>query len=286
MGSPDEPKITKLPPGGEKPFQYCFEPGHVYKNIRYEEHHLPETSGDLDVGALISATLEFAQDHLTSTQKEYIEAYLSLEKPTDKAVAEKLNKSPSAVTKLRQRIRNKLFFGFYHQYTQAVIDDCLLEYLYKRIHSQNEAFGPYLELRRGKKGFVFWKPVPIHNKRIGMTLLVAWQGIEVEELLEEHRGLPIIKRTVHGPSPLNEWWHEKVIGHADESGMGFEDAWAELYRQYYHLWPDETDYLRRHCLCCGSLLPLGEIIDGKKVTINRKLCSDNCKKILSRSHKK
>jgi len=229
---------------------------------------------------VITATWDKAKSALTSKQKKWGEAFLSLDNPTDAQVARKLGISRAASSKMKWRLLGKLR-PYYKQYLiEKGNDDLLLKIAMdkeERILKRPE----YLEKRRGRDYYVHWKAEKTSCKRLGLKYFSGRIGRQIiPQEFEQLKHWPIIKSTTHKASPLSIWWKEKAQQYASQKNIEYTEAYIELSKFYSKKWPEDAAAADKRCRFCRCLLPIGEIIPESnmgKVTIRRKYCSNYCK---------
>ena len=243
--------------------------------------HTPITETLFDV---IKKTWDEAKNHLTPKQQHWCEMFLALKKPTSAAVARKLKISRSASNKIKLRLL-KVLQPYYQKLKSKQENDELLEIiaLKKQEHILDKP--EYLEKRRGQNHYMHWRAEKVWHERLGLFLATGRIGeqIKTQQELQKLKHLPIRRMSIHKASPLSLWWLDRVKKEMLKENISYTETYKKLHAFYWKKWPKKAtkgfDHLCRFCRC---LLPLGEIVDGRKVTERRRYCSDSCKTYFKR----
>ncbi len=247
---------------------------------------------------IFMATREIAltSDKLTKKQKGWLVAYFSshdetISEPTDAAVARVLGISRVASSTMKKRLI-RILSPYFNRHLQDKLDDEDLLVVYEAVEKKLRTIPAYLEKRRGKKGYMLWKVSDwsqgnekhwIHE-RLGRPYMTGYEGQEIENL-GGFENLEIIYTTEHKSSLLSDWWFSKSMELSEHENISFGEAYDKLQHFFMDKWQkvrysrfeDTVPFKERHCRFCNQLMPLGEIIEGKKVTPRRHYCSNSCK---------
>lgn len=227
---------------------------------------------------ILEQTYKKAKNHLTSKQQHWCEIFLALKKPTCAAVARKLNISRVASNQMKRRLL-KILLPYYQSFLSEQNDDKL--FLVHALNNQKDLLGKpeYLEKRRGQSQYMYWCAIEVWNERLGLSLVTGRIGRQITyQELQNLKHLPIRLISTHKASPLSLWWIDRVKEEMSQKNTGYAVTYEKLYTFYSDKWPEKVreklDHLCRFCRC---LLPLGEVVDGRKITKRRRYCSDSCK---------
>jgi hypothetical protein len=231
---------------------------------------------------LITSTREDARRYLTDRQWAWLQTYLSFEPdaPSDAQVGVKLGISRAASSRMKWRILSALKPA-YKKYLEECHFDEQLEDL-ARINDQIINSCPeFLEKERGKPGLQYWKAEFVYDERIGL-FRHTYSKQQGQRLAPD---LPIRTVTLVKESTLSKWWHRRIKKYANQQHVSYGDAYCELQDRYLQMWPEAfRDESRHLCRYCSQLLPLGELVEGRKVTIRRRYCSSLCKTSFKRKN--
>lgn len=208
--------------------------------------------------------------------------------PTAARVAKGLGISKQASAKMAKRIVKILLPHLEDLLHQQRIDKLSEEWAL-RAKEEVDRLPEYIEIKRyrgdGKK-IMHWTADSAYDERINLTLQNIWNGKEIsEDTMQKLKHLPVKYADVYPPSLLNLWWDKKITEYAASKSVSYEAAATKLWYRYWYKWPKDFEYLQRVCKFCGNLLPIGEKIEGRKVTIRRKYCSNKCKTYFKRYKK-
>ena len=236
---------------------------------------------------------------LTKRQNKWVNAYFSFcdktgKEPTAADVARELGISRTASSKMKKRVMSILIpclMPYFYQYNQDKDDDECQLTIQKSIENACREVPEYLEKRRGEKGYRHWRLSAlaggdiksIAQERFGCDFYTGYVGKKIETL-NGYEKLKIIHTTEHKSSVLSDWWYEKSRELSIRDNISFDESYSKLYSVIMAKWKKIEDskkvafpYKERLCRFCGQLLPLGEVIEGRKVTPRRLFCSNSCK---------
>lgn len=224
---------------------------------------------------VLIATWEEAKDHLTGRQRAWVEAFLKLGNPTDAAVARALGISRAASSRMHWRVLARLR-QFYDHHLKERQTDRLLEGLAIKHEPYYASLPEYLEKTHGKAHLMQYTAIKAFDERLGAVVFKGYSGREIENTKGlEH--LQVFERKTFNPSPLSIWWAEQARKLSDEEAVSYSEAYTQLEQHYWHKWPEKYDLFDRLCRFCHQLLPLGQVFEGRKVTVRRRYCSQRCK---------
>jgi len=237
---------------------------------------------------------------LSKKQRAWCKAYLSLSRsasngnwspkdiPTAARVAERLGISRQASAKMTKRIVKKLLLHLEELRAQQHIDKLTEESAFRAVKKVG-LLPEYIEIKRyrgGGKKIMHWTADSALDETIKMELQNIWSGKEIsEDTRQKLKHLPVKHTDIYASSLLNLWWCKKVTEYTDSKSVNYRAAANKLWFHYYNKWPKDFEYFQRVCKFCGELLPIGEKIEGRKVTTRRKYCSDKCKTYFKRYKK-
>jgi hypothetical protein len=252
---------------------------------------LPSTIHDILTATWSNASLS---GKLTEKQKRWGAAYFSFfdrtdKEPTDADVARELGLSRAASSKMKRRILS-LLAPAWDKHMQDMDDDEYLLAIYRLIQKDNLNEPEFLEKRRGEKGYWHWKlsgldwgeKRSVAQERLGLNLYTGYVGEKIQDRSGFEK-LRVIYTTEHKSSPLSDWWNKKICDLAKKGNIHLGEAYRRLHHEIMERWQRAASnksalaFKDRFCRSCGQLLPLGESIDGRKVTRRRALCSNFCK---------
>lgn len=220
----------------------------------------------------------------TKRQREWIKNYFSVlanetSIPYCTDIARALKTTPSSSARIKKRIEKKLrsYQIIVAEEEEESARDVLIEAAYKRIERDLSPVPEYFEQRRGTKGIIHWKLVTAFHERTGQDYKTRYAGEEVKKEDLGYSIIPVVKTSMHSPSPGSIWLDDKIKQHAQEQGVTYQEAYILLSAQYYSSWPEEKAHNERFCRTCSCLLPLGETIEGKRIKKNSLYCSNRCK---------
>jgi len=234
---------------------------------------------------VITSTWERARAHLTTKQRRWGDAYLSLDQPSMAVVAKHLGISRAASCQLRKRLLTALWPYLRDYYQDKHLDENLERVALETHELILRKRAAYVE-ERPKGRFTIWEatssPSDPVSKRIGLPeIIMGWRARPLRPN-ESPKDYPLMKWRRLKSSVLAQWWVRK----AKEKGGSFSESLKVMLEAYHSRWPEGCSEERRYCAFCKSLLPLGETIEGAKVTIRRKYCSSRCKTYSKRYRKK
>lgn len=235
-------------------------------------------------GDILEQTYDKAKNHITPIQRRWCEIFLALKKPTSAAVARKLNISRAASNQMKLRLK-KVLLPYYDIFKDEQENDNLL--LTHALSTQEYILDnpEYLEKRRGQDHFMHWHAEKVWHDRLGLFLATGRIGEQVKNTLElqKLKDLPIRHTSTHKASPLSLWWIAKVKEKMSKENTGYTVTYEKLYAFYWGKWPEKVrKEFNNLCRFCRCLLPLGEVVDGRKITKSRHYCSDSCKTYFKR----
>jgi hypothetical protein len=243
--------------------------------------HSPITETFFDV---LKKNWDKAKNHLTPKQQHWCEMFLALKKPTPAAVARILNISRAASSKMKLRLLTVLL-PYYQSFLDEQEDDKLLETITLKKQEHLLENPEYIERRRGQSHYMHWRAEKVYHERLGKSLTTGRIGKQVKNTLElqKLKDLPIRHTSTHKASPLSLWWVARVEEEMSQKNTDYTATYEKLYAFYWAKWPEKARK-ELDCLCrfCRSLLPLGEIVGGRKITKRRRYCSDSCKTYFKR----
>jgi hypothetical protein len=229
----------------------------------------------------------------TPAQFKWIEAYIDLAKstpfdgnwrpqdtPTVPRVAKKLGISRQASLKMQRRILNAIR-DLYRSVDEINMRD---EKYHMRASKLEETLlknPKHIVLTHGQEA-KYCELIDMPH-RFGMRSYKT--GYTVKKITKKEsealkqKGVPIEEPIPNVYTFQNEWWDPKTKEYALKNGIEYAQAHMELEAEYNKRWPEDVAMIDRHCRNCGTFLPYGEIINGKKITKSRKYCPiGNCKK--------
>lgn len=242
---------------------------------------------------ILTAAWPEAINSLTAKQTKWCETYFSLAWSADvdegqwspklipscATVARELGISRAASAKMKWRILKAIRPYYRDHLNQGVFDNILSRSA--QISKQRAKERPeYVEIRkhRGKTRYIYWKAQTFNDDQIAsQQIIYSAKEIRDNKQLAKLKHLPFEYSREHNSSVLNSWWYRKISKYAKKRKISLEKASFELHSFYWKLWPKNLDYSERVCRFCDELMPLGEVIQGRKITRRRKYCSDHCK---------
>lgn len=244
--------------------------------------YAPITETFFDV---IKKNWDVAKNHLTPKQQHWCEMFLALKKPTPAAVARILNISRAASSQMKLRLE-KVLSPYYQSFIDEKENDIQLETIALKKQEHILDNPEYLEKRRGQNHYMHWRPGEKEkDERLGLELVKGRNGkqVKTQQELQKLKDLPIRHTSTHKASPLSLWWIARVEEEMSQKNTGYTVTYEKLYTFYWDKWPQKVRKEFHHlCRFCRCLLPLGEVVDGRKITKSRRYCSDSCKTYFKR----
>lgn len=242
---------------------------------------LVRLDGDSDI---IEQTYDKAKNHLTPKQRHWCEIFMALKKPTSAAVARKLNISRAASNKMKIRLL-KVLWPYYQNVKDEQENDDELEIIALKKQEHILDNPEYLEKRRGQSHYMHWFSEEVYHERLGRKLTIGRTGkqVKTQQELQNLKHLPKQLMSTHKASPLSLWWIARVKEKMSKENTGYTVTYEKLYAFYWDKWPEKVRKEFNHlCRFCRCLLPLGEVVGGRKITKRRRYCSDSCKTYFKR----
>jgi len=230
--------------------------------------------------------------HLTTAEKRWLDEYLRQAHGEKRPSAASVARALGISRQLSARIQRKIFAVLAQIYTKAKkedeenqILDRALECIRRPKSEVVKSTGPYLERTRGDDTWRLWVPKIAWDEDLGRPhmkdtwLHRGWelcivQESEAKKLISA--GIRLRQTTTYLPSPGQLWWQQRAKELSREQGIGFSEAYrmlrASILERYANRGAEP-----RFCPSCGTLLPLGENLDGSAVTIRRTYCSAHCR---------
>jgi len=235
---------------------------------------------------VIHASWDEAKKHLTKKQQEWGEVFIQFTiPPSSSLMAKILGVSRAASSKMKKRLFWALL-PYWQNLSRERDNDKLFEECAIKNEKHISTDPEYLEKRRGQNRIIHWQAKKVWHERLGLRLATGRAGREVssQELLELKKILPLRMMSTHKASVLSLWWLAQVKQKMSEENTSYAESYRKLYDFYWGKWPPATEDKDRLCRFCGCLLPLGKVVDGKRITRRRKYCSDQCKTYFKRHH--